>query len=61
MTYRIELTNGIPRNDYNEYAYGVDEIKTFINECIPEGFKILRIVKVTKDGRGTDVTNKYLK
>ena len=61
MTYRIELTNGKVRNDYNEYAYGINEVKTFVNECIPEGFKVSRIIKVTKDGRGTDVTNKYLK
>lgn len=59
MKYRIELTNGIPRYDLNEYAFGALEVKTFISECIPEGYKISKIVKITKDGRGYDVTNKY--
>lgn len=60
MTYRIELTNGKARDDYNEYAYGAAEVKTFICECVPEGFRIARIVKTMKDGRAQDVTKKYV-
>lgn len=60
MTYRIELTNGKVRDDYNEYAYGILEVKTFLSECIPDGFKVVKIVKTYKDGRGCDVTNKYI-
>lgn len=60
MTYRIELTNGKVRDDYNEYAYGVAEVKTFLNECVPDGFKVSKIVKTYKDGRACNVTNKYM-
>lgn len=64
MTYRIELEK-IDRRyrayDYNEHVYGVEEIKTFLNECVPEGFRVARIVKTTKDGKGYDVTDKYIK
>ena len=61
MLYRIELTNGNIIDDHNEYANGVAEVKTFISECVPDGFKVDRIVKVFKDGRGCDVTKKYVK
>lgn len=60
MTYRIELTNGRARDDRNEYAYGIEEIKTFLRECVPDGFKVAKIMKTTKDGRATDVTDKYI-
>lgn len=64
MTYRIELEK-IDRRykgyDYNEFAYGVVEIKTFLNECVPEGFRVSKIVKTTKDGKGYNVTDKYIK
>lgn len=63
MTYRIELEK-INRKyrafDYNDYVYGVAEIKTFLTECIPTGYKVAKIVKTTKDGRGYDVTSKYM-
>lgn len=60
MTYRIELTNGKTRNDYNEYAYGSAEVKTFLNDCVPNGFRVVKIVKVYKDGRGCNVTKKFI-
>lgn len=65
MTYRIELEKIDRRSgcayDYNEYAYGSLEVKTFLNECVPEGFEVAKIIKTTKDGRGYDVTDKYIK
>ena len=63
MTYRIELER-IDRRysgyDKNEYAYGALEVKTFLAECVPNGYRVSKIVKTTKDGRGYDVTNKYI-
>lgn len=64
MTYRIELERTDKRfsaYNKNEYAYGVNQVKDFIRNCVEEGYKIARIVKTTKDGKGYDVTSKYIK
>lgn len=64
MTYRIELENIDIRYsayDKNEFAHGALEVKTFLAECVPNGYRITKIVKITKDGRGYDVTSKYIK
>lgn len=61
MIYRIEMINEKGRNEDNQYAYGIDELKTFIKECIPTGCRIARIVKTTKDGRGYDITERYMR
>lgn len=64
MTYRIELEK-IDRKykafDKNEFAYGAEEVRTYIRECQEEGYRIAKIVKTTKDGKGYDVTSKYIK
>ena len=64
MNYRIELEK-IDRRfsgyDYNESCKGSKEVNSFLKECIPEGYKVVKIVKTTKDGKGYDVTNKYIK
>lgn len=64
MKYRIELEkiNKIYAfEDKTEYVNGALEVKTFLAECIEEGYRVVKIVKVTKDGKGTNVTNKYIK
>lgn len=64
MIYRIELeriNSCVGRYAENEYADGVVQVKTFLAECVPNGYRVSKIVKTTKDGRGYDVTNKYIK
>lgn len=64
MTYRIELEK-IDRRysayDKNEYAYGAEQVKDFIANYLEDGYRIARIIKTTKDGRGYEVTSKYIK
>ena len=63
MTYRIELEKINKRytwEDKTEYVYGALEVKTFLAECVEEGYRVAKIVKTTKDGRATDVTSKYM-
>lgn len=64
MVYRIELERidtSVKRYTENEYADGVVQVKTFLAECVPDGYRVAKIVKTTKDGRGHDVTSKYIK
>ena len=62
MRYRIELKR-IDRTlnftDYNECAFSSTEVKAFLSECVPEGYKVARIIKTTQDGHSYDVTDKY--
>ena len=62
MRYRIELkriNRTLNFTDYNECAFSSTEVKAFLSECVPEGYKVARIIKTTQDGHDYDVTDKY--
>lgn len=64
MTYRIEMemiNKKYNWTDKHEFAKGIAEVKTFLKNCVEDGYKVTRIVKLTKDGRGIDVTQKYIR
>ena len=63
-TYRIELekiNKKFSFEDKTEYVYSSAEVKTFLAECVEEGYRVIKIVRCTKDGKGTDVTKNYIK
>lgn len=64
MTYRIELDR-VDMTKYfssiNDYANTSAEVKDYLKNCIADGYKVSKIVKTYKDGRGVDVTSKYVK
>lgn len=63
MKYRIEMemiNKQYAWTDKTEYVNGVAEIKTFLKECVEIGYRVIKIVKVYKDGSGADVTKKYI-
>lgn len=62
MNYRIELTRKDGRRafDKNEHVNGVAEVKTFLAECVEDDYKVDKIVMVFKNGRGLDVTDRYM-
>lgn len=63
MKYRIELER-IDRRymayDKVEYVYSAKEILPFIREYVDEKYMVSKIIKTYKDGRGMDVTDKYI-
>lgn len=67
MMYRIEMERinkhkiNLGYDNITESAHGAKEVQTYLNECVPDGFKVTKIIKTTKDGRGCDVTDKYIK
>lgn len=66
MLYRIELSRKDEvKYEYLKYdvgyAYNALEVKTYLAECVGDDYRVEKIVKITKDGRGYDVTGKYIR
>lgn len=63
MRYRIELVHkkwGYKVPTYNITVKGIIELKDFLKNCIDDDFKVSKITKTFNDGRGEDVTKKYI-
>lgn len=62
MDYRIESKDRTISLYYPDaHMKGVGEVKDFIKNGLEPNAKIIRIVKCYKDGRGVDVTNKFIR
>jgi hypothetical protein len=63
MTYRIELIHkkwGYKVPAPSATVEGIIELKDFLKNCIDDDFKVSKITKTFNDGRGEDITKKYI-
>lgn len=65
MIYRVELERIENTKHYfksiHENVESSAGVKDYLKNCIEDGYKVSKIVKIYNDGRGVDITSKYIK